>query len=210
MSSTTRCSRALRLPIASRRLTRRCCRDGRAWRRRSQRRATHRDPDPGAKRRVACYTCRVRDEGLSRLAQCRFGRTALATSHLRWSTGQAVRELKCVAWVGWEPLHFRTGSKIRLHGLYCLPGVSLSPCVRSARGRACRSRSSSASRKTSNRMGGLLSEQGDDFRDRFRPALRGLEIAAQGGRIEGEDGAEGEARVFLGWTTGGHWLVPDD
>lgn len=55
-----------------------------------------------------------------------------------------------------------------------------------------------------------LSEHGDDFRDRICPALRGLEIAAQGGTVEGECGAEGDARVFLGWTTGGHWLVPDD
>ena len=210
MSSTTRCSRALRLPIASRRLTRRCCRDGRAWRRRSERRATHRDRDPGAKRRVACYTCRVRDEGLRRLAQCRFGRTALATSHLRWSTGQAVRELKCVAWVGWGPLHRRTGSKIRVHALYCLPRVSLSPWVRSVRGRTCRSRSSSASRKASSRTTGHLSEQGDDFQDRIRPALRGLDMAAHRGTIEGHGGAEREAPVFLGWTTRGHWLVADD
>lgn len=209
MSSTTRCSRALRLPIASRRLTVRCCRDGRAWRRRPDRRATHRDRDPGAKQRVASYTCRVRDEGLRRLAQCRFGRTALATSHLRWSTGQAVRELKCVAWVGWGPLHYRTGSKIRVHALYRLPGVSLSPWERSVRGRACRSRSSSASRKASSRTTGHLSEQGDDFRDRFRSALRGLDMAAHRGTIESEGGAGSEASVFLGWATGRHWLVPD-
>ena len=72
------------------------------------------------------YTCRVRDEGLRRLAKCRFSRTTLATSHLGWSTGQAVRELKCGAWVGWGPLHYRTGSKVRVHALYCLPSVSLS------------------------------------------------------------------------------------
>ena len=207
MSSTTRCSRALRLPIASRRLTRSCCRDGRAWRRRPERRATHRDRDPGAKQRVACHTCRVRDEGLRRLAQCRFGRTAPATSHLRWSTGQAVRELKCVAWVGWGPLHYRTGSKMRVHALYRLPGVSLSPWVRSVRGRACRSRSSSASRKASSRTRGHLSEQDDDLRDRFRSALRCLDMAAHRGTIEGDGGAEREARGFLGWTPRGHWLV---
>ena len=55
-----------------------------------------------------------------------------------------------------------------------------------------------------------LSEQGNDFRNRFRPAFAGLEIAANGGTIESDGGEESEARVFLGWATGRHWLVPDN
>ena len=77
-------------------------------------------------------------EGLQRLAQERFGRTTLATSHSDWSAGQVVRAygrqqhvervfrgLKGGDWVGWGPMHHWTDSKIRVHAFYCLLGVSL-------------------------------------------------------------------------------------
>jgi hypothetical protein len=55
-----------------------------------------------------------------------------------------------------------------------------------------------------------LGKQGEEFRGRFRPALAGLARAAQGlppGEQAGE-GRRGRARVFLGWTTEKHWLLP--
>ena len=83
-------------------------------------------------------TYRVRQQGLGRLAQERFGRTTLATSHLDWSAGQVVRAygrqqqvervfqgLKGGEWVGWGPMYHWTDSKIRVHAFYCLLGVSL-------------------------------------------------------------------------------------
>jgi hypothetical protein len=45
------------------------------------------------------------------------------------------------------------------------------------------------------------------FRTRFEPAMHGLRIAASG-RSLSQHGANPEgARVFLGWTTGRHWLL---
>ncbi|WP_354644238.1 hypothetical protein [Kitasatospora camelliae] len=49
---------------------------------------------------------------------------------------------------------------------------------------------------------------------RLEPALAGLRLVAGGGEFTPEGtarvaGLPGPARRFLGWTTGGHWLVPD-
>ncbi|QXH53498.1 hypothetical protein KSS94_10445 [Pseudomonas fakonensis] len=46
------------------------------------------------------------------------------------------------------------------------------------------------------------------WRDQFLPAMLGLRLAAAGHRLpQGEPSAEG-ARVFLGWSTQPHWLLP--
>ena len=47
-----------------------------------------------------------------------------------------------------------------------------------------------------------LRQQRETFRARFSPALAGLERALRGEA----PGMDGEARRFLGWTTGKHWL----
>ena len=49
-----------------------------------------------------------------------------------------------------------------------------------------------------------LEAQGEDFRNRFRPALTGLVLAAEGRSIESEVGV----RRFLGWSKSRHWLLP--
>ncbi len=51
---------------------------------------------------------------------------------------------------------------------------------------------------------GHLDAQAEDFRDRFRPALKGLMLAAAGRALEEEP----EARRFLGWSKARHWLLP--
>ncbi|MFT3692092.1 MAG: hypothetical protein QM831_03045 [Kofleriaceae bacterium] len=43
------------------------------------------------------------------------------------------------------------------------------------------------------------------FRDRFAPAMRGLELAAKGMR---SDDPSFDAKVFTGWSTERHWLLP--
>ena len=53
-----------------------------------------------------------------------------------------------------------------------------------------------------------LGAQGEGFRRRFSPALRGLEIAARGGDLDAAERA-GTARRLLGWTTERHWLLSD-
>lgn len=50
-----------------------------------------------------------------------------------------------------------------------------------------------------------LSAQGEGFRKRFRPALRGLRLAAEGSSIDDDST---EARRFLGWSNTKHWLMP--
>ena len=51
-------------------------------------------------------------------------------------------------------------------------------------------------------------ETPEPLRERFAPALRGLELAARGGRFGPDGTAEGgAARRFLGWTLGKHWLL---
>jgi hypothetical protein len=48
----------------------------------------------------------------------------------------------------------------------------------------------------------------DAFRQRFEPALRGLELAARGVPSSAPAFAAGGGRVFTGWTTERHWLAP--
>lgn len=48
-------------------------------------------------------------------------------------------------------------------------------------------------------------EQSNPFRDRFEPALLGLEAAASGAPIESSE----TAQQFLGWKKGKHWLLHD-
>lgn len=50
-----------------------------------------------------------------------------------------------------------------------------------------------------------LHEQGEEFRKRFRPALKGLVLAADGHSIDGDS----DARRFLGWSKTKHWLLTD-
>nr|WP_314487682.1 hypothetical protein [uncultured Pseudomonas sp.] len=46
------------------------------------------------------------------------------------------------------------------------------------------------------------------FRERFLPVMMGLRVAAAGRRLpQGEATVEG-ARVFLGWSSQRHWLMP--
>jgi hypothetical protein len=51
-----------------------------------------------------------------------------------------------------------------------------------------------------------LGEQKDAFQTRFRPALKGLALAASGNLIE--DNPTSGARRFLGWSKTKHWLLP--
>lgn len=52
-----------------------------------------------------------------------------------------------------------------------------------------------------------LNEQKVDFQIRFRPALRGLAIAAAGHSLDDPATSPLEARRFLGWTKKRHWLL---
>ncbi|WP_156514866.1 hypothetical protein [Planctomyces sp. SH-PL14] len=54
-----------------------------------------------------------------------------------------------------------------------------------------------------------LTRQTEAFRHRFRPALRGLELAADGVSID-QFPNDREIRCFLGWSKTRHWLLPDD
>jgi hypothetical protein len=54
-----------------------------------------------------------------------------------------------------------------------------------------------------------VGQQPADFQARFRPALQGLARAIDGRPVEDADAPDGPRR-FLGWTTGGHWLLPGD
>ncbi len=56
--------------------------------------------------------------------------------------------------------------------------------------------------------GDHLDEQRDEFRDRFRPALNGLVLAAGGRSPAGNCGSE-SGRRFLGWSNTKHWLLTD-
>ena len=51
--------------------------------------------------------------------------------------------------------------------------------------------------------------QGEEFRNRFRPALTGLVYAAEGRSIDSVAGDVG-VRRFLGWSKARHWLLPDE
>ncbi|WP_386070714.1 hypothetical protein ACFJIW_08725 [Tahibacter sp. UC22_41] len=48
------------------------------------------------------------------------------------------------------------------------------------------------------------------FVQRFRPALRGLQRAAAGEMLPQQQIGIDGSRVFLGWTTGRHWLLADE
>ena len=51
--------------------------------------------------------------------------------------------------------------------------------------------------------------QSEEFRKRFRPALQGLVLAAEGNSIINESGLPSGARQFLGWSKSKHWLLND-
>lgn len=50
--------------------------------------------------------------------------------------------------------------------------------------------------------------QSSEFRERFLPAMIGLRVAAAGHRLTSSRQKDEGARVFLGWTTERHWLMP--
>jgi hypothetical protein len=52
-----------------------------------------------------------------------------------------------------------------------------------------------------------LKAQSEEFRNRFRPAVRGLALAAAGTAIDRESGGRDGARRFLGWSKERHWLL---
>ncbi len=53
-----------------------------------------------------------------------------------------------------------------------------------------------------------LEAQQDAFRQRFRPALTGLELAAEGVSLDVPREGSPPARRFLGWSQEPHWLLP--
>ena len=55
-----------------------------------------------------------------------------------------------------------------------------------------------------------LGAQSEAFRNRFRPALRGLVLAAGGGSLDSASAGDEGARRFLGWSKERHWLLPGD
>jgi hypothetical protein len=54
-----------------------------------------------------------------------------------------------------------------------------------------------------------FSSQQADFRNRFRPVLRGLVLAAEGSSIESDSTWKSGVRRFLGWSKTQHWLLTD-
>ena len=54
-----------------------------------------------------------------------------------------------------------------------------------------------------------LDGQTEGFRNRFRPALKGLVLAADGVSLDADAASRSEARRFLGWSKTQHWLVAD-
>jgi hypothetical protein len=52
-----------------------------------------------------------------------------------------------------------------------------------------------------------LSDQSEEFRNRFRPALKGLIIAADGGSIDNDSARREGVRRVLGWSKERHWLL---
>jgi hypothetical protein len=52
-----------------------------------------------------------------------------------------------------------------------------------------------------------LNAQSEEFRNRFRPAVRGLALAAAGTAIDAESEGRDGARRFLGWSKERHWLL---
>ncbi len=75
---------------------------------------------------------------LERLLARRLGRTVLLTNRLDWTAEQVAagysgqqqiekvfRGLKNGGWLGWNPMHHWTNSKIRVHAFYSMLGISL-------------------------------------------------------------------------------------
>ena len=56
---------------------------------------------------------------------------------------------------------------------------------------------------------GHLEEQPEEFRNSFRPALKGLALAAEGRSVEAEYDENRDVRRFLGWSKARHWLLPE-
>jgi hypothetical protein len=54
-----------------------------------------------------------------------------------------------------------------------------------------------------------LTAQSPAFRNRFRPALTGLALAAAGVSVESEEARKAGAKPFLGWSKAKHWLLTD-
>ena len=52
-----------------------------------------------------------------------------------------------------------------------------------------------------------FSEQQASFRAKFEPAMLGLRLAMKGRRLNQRQPGPDGARVFIGWTTGEHWLL---
>jgi hypothetical protein len=52
-----------------------------------------------------------------------------------------------------------------------------------------------------------LNQQPEAFRKRFRPALTGLVLAAEGRSLDSDTAKQMEARRFLGWSKSRHWLL---
>lgn len=52
-----------------------------------------------------------------------------------------------------------------------------------------------------------LSGQSEEFRNRFRPALKGLVIAADGGSIDNDSARREGVHRVLGWSKERHWLL---
>jgi hypothetical protein len=55
-----------------------------------------------------------------------------------------------------------------------------------------------------------LTQQPEPFRNRFRPALTGLALAAAGHALDSEAAQQTGARRFLGWSKTRHWLLTDE
>ncbi len=55
-----------------------------------------------------------------------------------------------------------------------------------------------------------LGQQRVEFQERFRPAFLGLQLVAGGGRFDADGTHDSGARRLLGWSVGGHWLLPLD
>lgn len=55
-----------------------------------------------------------------------------------------------------------------------------------------------------------LEQQGEAFRDRFQPALKGLESTMEGRSVKSIAGLYPNGRQFLGWSNSKHWLLEDD
>jgi hypothetical protein len=54
-----------------------------------------------------------------------------------------------------------------------------------------------------------FNEQPEAFRNRFRPALTGLVLAAKGYSLDSEESKQAGARRFLGWSKSRHWLLSE-